>query len=122
MMCIYLSLYLLLIQPGYCYTDYITTIAGTGSTIYSGDGSVATNAALYCPTFITFDNVGNLYIADTSNNRIRKLTISTGIISTIAGNGTASYSGDNGEGTNAALNSPYGVAVDVSGKIYTHYT
>ncbi len=60
--------------------------------------------------------LGNVYIADTSNNRIRKVTVSTGIIITIAGNGgTGSYSGDNGPATSAALNYPVGVAVDVSG-------
>jgi DNA-binding beta-propeller fold protein YncE len=60
--------------------------------------------------------LGNVYIADRSNNRIRKVTISTGIISTIAGTGASSYSGDNGAATSAALNSPYGVTVDSSGK------
>ena len=60
-------------------------------------------------------NIGNVYIADYGNNRIRK--VSTGIISTIAGTGTASYSGDNGAATSATLNYPSGVAVDVSGRI-----
>ena len=58
-----------------------------------------------------------MYIADTDNNRIRKVTVSTGIISTIAGTGTASYSGDNGAATSATLSSPIGVAVDASGRI-----
>ena len=62
-------------------------------------------------------NIGNVYIADESNNRIRKVTVSTGIISTIAGTGTTSYSGDNGPATSAALSSPRGVAVDASGRI-----
>jgi len=61
--------------------------------------------------------LGNLYIADSINNRIRKVTASTSVISTIAGTGTASYSGDNGQATSAALNYPIGVAVDTSGKI-----
>ena len=60
-----------------------------------------------------------MYIADSINHRIRKVTISTGIISTIAGTGTSSYSGDNGQATAAALNSPVGVAVDSSGRDYT---
>ena len=60
--------------------------------------------------------LGNVYIADTSNNRIRKVTVSTGIITTIAGTGTSSYSGDNGPATSAALYYPYGVTVDTSGK------
>ena len=58
-----------------------------------------------------------MYIADTSNHRIRKVTVSTGIITTIAGTGTASYSGDNGAATSATLNGPCGVAVDASGRI-----
>ena len=60
-------------------------------------------------------NIGNVYIADTDNHRIRK--VSTGIISTIAGTGTYSYSGDNGAATSATLRSPVGVAVDASGRI-----
>ena len=60
-------------------------------------------------------NIGNVYIADTFNNRIRK--VSTGIISTIAGTGSTGYSGDNGDATSAALGSPLGVAVDASGRI-----
>ncbi len=56
-----------------------------------------------------------MYIADTDNNRIRKVTASTGVITTIAGTGSASYSGDNGQATSAALNIPFGVALDSSG-------
>ena len=62
-------------------------------------------------------NIGNVYIGDRGNNRIRKVTVSTGIISTIAGTGTGSYSGDNGEATSATLYLPFGVAVDASGRI-----
>ena len=62
-------------------------------------------------------NIGNVYIADTHNHRIRKVTVSTGIISTIAGTGTSSYSGDNGAATSATLANPEGVAVDASGRI-----
>ena len=62
-------------------------------------------------------NVGNVYIADTWNQRIRKVTVSTGIITTIAGTGTSSYSGDNGAATSATLYFPFGVAVDASGRI-----
>ena len=62
-------------------------------------------------------NIGNVYIADSWNSRIRKVTVSTGIISTIAGTGTASYSGDNGAATSATLNYPWGVALDASGRI-----
>ena len=62
-------------------------------------------------------NIGNVYIADMSNNRIRKVTVSTGIITLIAGTGTASYSGDNGAATSATLYNPRGVVVDASGRI-----
>ena len=62
-------------------------------------------------------NIGNVYIADTGNSRIRKVTVSTGIITTIAGTGSESYSGDNGAATSATLSSPSGVALDASGRI-----
>ena len=71
--------------------------------------------------FIFFDiplsNIGNVYIADHSNNRIRKVAVSTGIITTIAGTGSNTYSGDNGAATSATLSYPPGVAVDTSGRI-----
>ena len=67
-------------------------------------------------------NIGNVYIADTSNNRIRKVTVSTGIITTIAGSSTSgSSSGDNGAATSATLNYPHGVALDASGRILYNY-
>ena len=59
--------------------------------------------------------IGNVYIADVYNHRIRKVTVSTGIITTIAGTGSAAYSGDNVQATSAALYDPYGVALDASG-------
>ena len=62
-------------------------------------------------------NIGNVYIADLDNNRIRKVTVSTGIISTIAGTGSYGYSGDNGAATSAVLTFPTGVALDASGKL-----
>ena len=66
---------------------------------------------------IPMSNIGNVYIADYVNSRIRKVTVSTGIISTIAGTGSASYSGDGGAATSAALKYPAGVALDASGRI-----
>ena len=62
-------------------------------------------------------NIGNVYIAESNNNCTRKLTVSTGIIATIAGTGASGYSGDNGAATSATLNQPWGVAVDTSGRI-----
>jgi N-acetylneuraminic acid mutarotase len=99
-------------------TGIITTVAGNGTWGYSGDGGAATSAELFSPFGVAVDASGNLYIADSGNNLIRKVTASTGIITTVAGNGTGGYSGDSGAATGAELNSPFGVAVDASGNIY----
>jgi uncharacterized protein (TIGR03437 family) len=94
----------------------ITTVAGGGLAGYNGDNIPATNAELNYPTGIALDAVGNLYIADQLNNRIRK--VSNGVITTVAGNGTAGYNGDNIPATSSELNNPYGVAVDAVGNLY----
>ncbi|MCB4791590.1 MAG: carboxypeptidase regulatory-like domain-containing protein [Elusimicrobia bacterium] len=94
----------------------ISTFAGTGVFGYSGDGGNATSAKLWNPTHVAVDASGNVYIADMGNRRIRKVT--SGIITTIAGNGTAAYLGDGDSATSAELNVPWGVAVDVSGNVY----
>ncbi len=99
-------------------TGIITTIAGIGGNYYNGDGFAATSSAINSPKGVTVDAAGNVYIADYYNQRIRKVTSSTGIITNIAGNGTAGYSGDNGATTSAMLNYPQGVAVDAAGNIY----
>ncbi len=95
----------------------ITTIAGNGAVGASGDGGPATAAMLNWPTGVSVDGAGNLYIADTSNNRIRKIA-SNGVITTVAGNGQFGYSGDGGLATSASLESPQGAAVDSSGNMY----
>ncbi|MGA2177433.1 MAG: PKD domain-containing protein [Verrucomicrobiota bacterium] len=95
----------------------ITTVAGDGTAGYSGDGSAATNAELRNPCAVAVDASGNLFIADESNQRIRKVGTS-GIITTVAGNGTDGYSGDGGPATNAELYSPCDVAVDASGNLF----
>jgi trimeric autotransporter adhesin len=94
----------------------ITTIAGNGTSGYSGDSGPATSAQLNSPRGIAIDAQGTIYIADTGNNRVRK--VANGIISTIAGNGDADYGGDNGPATSAAINYPLGVAVDSGGNVY----
>jgi RHS repeat-associated protein len=99
-------------------TGIITTVAGSGLPGYSGDGGPATSALLWAPEAVAVDSAGNLYIADTVNNLIRKVTASTGIITTVAGNGTAGYSGDGVAATSTELNYPYGVALDSAGNIY----
>ncbi len=95
----------------------ITTVAGNGTPGYSGDGGAATSASLSAPVDVALDAKGNLYIADSQNNVIRKVDTS-GTITTVAGNGTAGYSGDGGPATSATLNWPMGVAVDASGNMY----
>jgi uncharacterized protein (TIGR03437 family) len=99
----------------------ISTIAGNGTAGFSGDTGAPTSAQLSSPDGIAFDSSGNLYIADSVNQRIRE--ISGGTINTIAGNGTAGYSGDvakgvTGTATDAELRGPSGVALDSSGNIY----
>ena len=94
----------------------ITTLVGTGKAGYSGDGGPATSAQLDSPRKIVF-HLGNLYILDTGNFRIRKVN-SSGIITTVAGNGTQGFSGDGGPATTAELSPPQGIALDSSGNLY----
>jgi sugar lactone lactonase YvrE len=99
-------------------TGIINTVAGTGTQGYYGDTGPATSAEFSYPYGVAVDSSGNIYIADVSNNRIRKVTVSTGIITTVAGNGTAGYNGDSIAATSAELNNPYGVTVDTYGNLY----
>ena len=94
----------------------IATIAGNGSAAYSGDGNAATNASLYFPFGLVLDVAGNLFIADTYNNRIRKVD-TNGLITTIAGRAGSGAVGDGGPATNAYLYYPFGVTVDGFGNI-----
>ncbi len=95
----------------------INTVAGNGTLEFYGDGRPATRASLRGPSSVFVDGLGNIYIADTINNRIRKVDTS-GIISTVAGNGNRGFSGDRGPATRARLYSPSGVFVDGWGIIY----
>ncbi len=94
----------------------IVTVAGNGNGVFSGDGGPATRAGLSYPTSIAFDSSGNLLIADALANRIRR--VANGVIQTIAGNGTASSTGDGGPATSATLNLPVGMTADSAGNIY----
>jgi len=94
----------------------ISTVAGTGTVGFSGDGGLAT-AAQISPLGVGVDSAGNIYIADSGNNRVRKVN-TAGIINTIAGTGTAGYSGDGGPATAAQLNNPYDVQIDSAGNLY----
>ncbi len=99
------------------YSGTIAPYAGTGSLGYSGDGGLATNATLFNPSGLAIDQAGNVYISDTVNQVVRKVS-TTGIITTIAGNGIAGFSGDGGRATQAELQGPAGLAVDGMGNLY----
>ena len=94
-----------------------TIVAGNGLEGFSGDGGPATSASLSSPIDVVVDEAGSLYIADAHNNRIRKVD-RNGIISTVAGNGSHEFSGDNGPATKAGFGSPKAVAIDGAGNLY----
>ena len=98
-------------------TGIITTVAGVTASGFSGDGGQATRARLDSPGGVAVTRDGTVYIADTDNERVRKIT-PDGVITTIAGTGTAGYGGDGGPATQATLNMPRAVAVDVAGDVY----
>ena len=99
-------------------TGITTTYAGTGTTGYTGDGGAATSARLSGPQGLVLAGNGDLYIADTGNNVIRKVTAATGVITTFAGTGTAGFLGDGGVATSARLNAPESVSISASGELY----
>lgn len=103
-------------------TKIVSTIAGTGTSGFSGDGGLALSAELDNPTYIDVDNEGNVFFADKNNHRIRRIDSQSGIITTVAGSGGTGYweggfSGDGGLATSARFNRPAGVAVDSAGNI-----
>lgn len=101
------------------FSGIITTVAGTpGVEGYTGDGAAATLAKLTFPEGVALDEAGNLLIADTGNNVIRKVDAATGIMGTVAGTGVAGFNGDGQEATSAQLNSPWSVAVAQDGSFY----
>jgi sugar lactone lactonase YvrE len=98
-------------------TGIITTIAGTGDPFSLGDNGPALNASIGFPTSIAVDANGNVYFSDKVYGKVRKITASTGIITTVAGTGTSGYSGDNGPAANAQLSLPASIAIDAAGNI-----
>ncbi|HTA82014.1 MAG TPA: T9SS type A sorting domain-containing protein [Bacteroidia bacterium] len=98
-------------------TGIITTVAGSGNSGYSGDGGPALNASMNTPADVAFDSTWNMYISD-GNNAIRKVNATTGIITTVAGNGTEGYGGDGGPATAAGIDGPVGIALDKSGDLF----
>jgi serine/threonine-protein kinase len=102
-------------------TGIINTVAGTGTAGYSGDGGQATSANVNAPRGLYVYSDGSLYIADTANNRIRKVS-PTGIITTVVGTGTATFSGDGGQATSASINSPIGIYIASDTTMYVSDT
>ena len=108
-------------------TGVISTVAGVpvangGAGGYTGDGGPASSAALNRPSAVALDSAGNLYIADSNNHAIRKVTASNGVIQTIAGNGYAfncnGFAGDGGPAASATLCYPSGISIDIAGNLY----
>lgn len=96
----------------------ITTVAGNGAAGTTGDGGAATAAELNAPADVAMDPAGDLFIADSGNNKIRMVDANTGLISTIAGTGVAGYTGDTGDATAATLNNPQALALQPDGTLY----
>ncbi len=97
----------------------IETVIGTGEAGYAGDGGPASAALLREPFMCSFDSAGNIYLAEARNHCVRRIDRNTGVITTIAGNGNAGYSGDGGPAVTATLNEPYSLTVHLqSGDIY----
>jgi len=111
------SLLLIAFLPCISNAQIINTYAGNGSAFSSGDNGPATAAGINVASGLAFDTSGNTYMADHYDNKICKVS-PTGIITVVAGNGTSGYSGDGGQATNARLNGPYKLAIDISGNLY----
>lgn len=96
----------------------ITTVAGTGTPGFSGDGGPATAAKIFGPMGLALDKSGNIYFADNYNQRIRKIDMANGNIATIAGSGESGFAGNGAPATLAKFQSPEGIAVDANGNVY----
>ena len=110
------------IREVHAATGTVTTIAGMAHAplAYGGDGGPATSAELFGPFGLALDTHNDLYIADLQNNRVRRVDLTTGIITTVAGDGSAGGGGDGGPATSAELDEPSEVAVDASGNLYIY--
>jgi hypothetical protein len=102
-----------LIVPG-----TITTVAGNGAWIYRQDNVPAINAPIFLPMGVAIDGAGNLFLSDSSNNRIRRVDAGTGLISTVVGNGNPGFAGDNGPAASAMVSNPSALLLDGAGNIY----
>jgi trimeric autotransporter adhesin len=110
---------LLLCAATACHAQYmIKSVAGTGALGFSGDGGPATAADLRLPLYVCTDAAGNLYISDQANQRIRKVDVATGIITTVAGKGGIGNTGDGGPATDATMNAPKGICIDKNNNLY----
>src|ERR1019366_7479005 len=96
----------------------ISTLAGNGELGFRGDGGPATSATVWAPSGVVLDPAEDVYIASRGELRVQKVDAGTGIISTVAGNGTVTSAGDGGAATSTSLMDPFGGAVDTSGNIY----
>jgi hypothetical protein len=99
-------------------TGIITTVVGVGTAGYAGDGGLATVAQINAPTALVLDASGNIYFSDNGNNVVRKVTVATGVIATIAGTGVAGFSGDDGLATLATLDNPRSIVLDANSNVY----
>jgi hypothetical protein len=99
-------------------TGIINTVAGNGAPGYSGERQPATRAKLDFPLGLAVDSAGDLFIANASNDRVQVVNHATGLITSVAGNGTAGYSGDGHAATSAQLDYPSGLAVDAAGDLF----
>ena len=99
-------------------TDIISTIAGNGTAGFSGDNGPALAAQLHNPQGMAFDKEGDLFVADMGNSRIRKINLTTGVITTVAGNGSVGFNGDNVVALSASLNMPTDVAFNSKGELH----
>src|SRR5205814_1437539 len=102
----------------FAQTRVITSVAGNGTAGLAGDAGPATSAILHGPSEVTIDSAGNFYIADRKNNRIRRVDIGTGVITTVAGSGVAGWYFEGGPALISSLDNPSGVAVDATGNLY----